>query len=142
MIDLHRHFGINYQQKILPSIVNEVVKSVIAMYSAQDLINKRDKISQKIRDQLDTRCNEFYMDLQDMSLMEVYFSPDYHRAIERKQVAEQLAERSKFFVEKAKQEKKSTIIKAEAQAIATELIGKEVRTNPAYLKMKKIEIAQ
>ena len=82
------------------------------------------------------------MDLQDMSLMQVYFSPDYHRAIERKQVAEQIAERSKFIVQKAKQEKKSTIIKAEAQAIATELIGKQVKTNPAYLKMKKIEIAQ
>ena len=34
IIQLHRNYGINYQQKILPSIVNEVVKSVIAMYSA------------------------------------------------------------------------------------------------------------
>jgi prohibitin 2 len=38
LIALHRELGINYEKKVLPSIVNEVVKSVIAMYHAEDLI--------------------------------------------------------------------------------------------------------
>ena len=51
------------------------------------------------------------------------------------QVAQQEAERAKFVVDKAKQEKKSTIIKAEGEARSAKLIGDAVRDNPGYIQV-------
>merc|ERR1719498_274364 len=58
-----------------------------------------------------------------------------------KQVAEQDAERAKFVV-MPKQEKKSLIIKAQADAKSAELIGAAVKENPAFIELRRIEAAR
>ena len=68
------------------------------------------------------------------------FSAEFHQAVEAKQSAQQDAERAKFYVEQALQDKKSTIIKAQGEAISAELIGKSM--NPAYIELKRIESAR
>ncbi len=45
-------------------------------------------------------------------------------------------------VEKAKQEKQSTIVRAEGEAQAAELIGKAIMNNPGFLQLRKIENAR
>ena len=44
--------------------------------------------------------------------------------------------RAKFLVLQAKQDKKSTIIKAEAEAVSAEMIGKGVMKNPGYIELR------
>lgn len=44
------NIGINYDEKILPSIANEVLKAVVAQYDADQLIKMREKISQEIKE--------------------------------------------------------------------------------------------
>jgi len=39
---IYRELGMDYDGRVLPSIGNEVLKSVIARYSATQLINERD----------------------------------------------------------------------------------------------------
>lgn len=51
------------------------------------------------------------------------FSPEYERAVEAKQVAQQQAERGKYVVLKALEEKKSTIIRAQGEAEAAKLVS-------------------
>ena len=58
---------------------------------------------------------------------------------DRKQVAQQEAERAKFVVDKAKQEKKSTVIKAQGEAKSAKLIGDAVRDNPGYIQLRRLE---
>jgi prohibitin 2 len=45
-------------------------------------------------------------------------------------------------VEKAKQEKQSTIVRAEGEAKAAEMIGKAIMNNPGFLELRKIENAR
>jgi len=42
LIDLHRYLGPEYDQRVLPSLVNEVLKATIAQYSAASLIAQRE----------------------------------------------------------------------------------------------------
>jgi regulator of protease activity HflC (stomatin/prohibitin superfamily) len=49
---IYRYLGMDYDGRVLPSVGNEVLKSVIARYSAMQLINERDQVSTKVRDLL------------------------------------------------------------------------------------------
>ena len=45
-----------FDEKVLPSIGNEVLKSVVAQYNAEELLSKREQISQQIREKLKLRA--------------------------------------------------------------------------------------
>merc|ERR1719169_309099 len=51
--EIYRSLGLDFEEKVLPSIVNEVLKSVVAQYNAIELIAKREHISRLIRERLD-----------------------------------------------------------------------------------------
>jgi len=77
LTDLYRYCGLNYDERVLPSIVNEVLKSVIAQYGASQLMSQRDQISSKIRSQLENRANNFFIVIDDVSIVDLSFSPEY-----------------------------------------------------------------
>lgn len=80
--------------------------------------------------------------LDDVSITDLHFGPEFTRAIEEKQIAQQQAERAKYIVEKALQDKRSVIIKAQGEARAAELIGQAMAKSPAYLDLRRVEAAQ
>ncbi len=80
-------------------------------------------MSRQIREMLTRRAADFHILLDDVAITHLAFSKEYTAAVEAKQVAKQDAERSKYVVDKAIQEKKTIIIKAEGEAQSAELIG-------------------
>jgi prohibitin 2 len=58
-----------------------------------------------IRERLQDRARTFNIVLDDVSLTHVAFSPEFTRAVEAKQVAQQTALRAAFLVDQAVQEK-------------------------------------
>lgn len=59
------------------------------------------------------RARNFNIALDDVSITALSFGKEFTHAIEAKQVAAQEAERAKFIVEKAEQDKKSAVIRAQ-----------------------------
>jgi prohibitin 2 len=70
------------------------------------------------------------------------FSKEYTAAVEAKQVAQQDSERAKYIVERAIQEKRSIVIKAEGEAKSAELIGYAIQNNSSFIKLRKIEASK
>ena len=137
------NIGEDYADKVLPSIGNEVLKSIVAQYDAGQLITMREKVSQDIREQLSRRATEFGLLLDDVSITHLQFSREFSYSIEQKQVAQQIAERAKFIVQKQEEETRATIIRAEADAEAARLVSDAIAQHGAGLvAMRKIEAAQ
>jgi len=139
---IYKELGEDYDERVLPSLVNEVVKQVVAQFTAAQLLTMREQVSTLIRQNLEERSHEFCMYLEDVSITDLTFGHEFMKAVEMKQVAQQDARRAEFLVAQARQEKKSAIIKAEADARSAELIGNSVSDNPAFIEIRRLEAAQ
>merc|ERR1719503_404690 len=83
--DLYRYLGLDFDERVLPSIINEVLKSV---------------------------------------------------------VAQQQAERARYLVLKATEEKKKTIIHVEGEKASAAMIGDAIKANPGFIELRRIQVAK
>ena len=142
LTQLYRTFNVDYDERILPSISNEILKAVVAEYKAEELIQKRDAVSARIFQLMTEKVEQFGLILEDLSLVDVQFGRDFMTAVEQKQVAQQEAERFKYVVLENEQKKRAAIIKAEGEAESAKLISQAVQNSgPGLVQLRRIEAA-
>ncbi|KAK3410291.1 prohibitin-3, mitochondrial [Eucalyptus grandis] len=140
---IFRHLGLEYDEKVLPSIGNEVLKAVVAQFNADQLLTDRPHVSALVRESLIQRAQEFNIILDDVAITHLSYGAEFSRAVEQKQVAQQEAERSKFVVMKADQERRAAIIRAEGESEAAKLISEATAAvGMGLIELRRIEASR
>ncbi|KAK4686756.1 prohibitin 1, partial [Tremellales sp. Uapishka_1] len=140
---IYQNLGLDYDERVLPSIGNEVLKATVAQFDASELITNREIVSARIRDDLLNRAKEFNILLEDVSITHMTFGKEFTTAVEQKQIAQQDAERAKFVVEKAEQERQAAVIRAEGEAEAANTISASLaKAGDAFVQFRKIEASR
>merc|ERR1719316_2021959 len=143
LFQIHKTLGSGYDERVLPSVGHEVMKSVVAQYDADHLLTQRDKVSREIRNQVTERCLAYDIVLDDVSITHLAFSKEYAKAIEDKLVAEQDAEKQKYVVARAEQERLATVVRAEGEAEAATMISTALKTHGGgMIEVKRIDAAR
>ncbi|XP_072979778.1 prohibitin-3, mitochondrial-like [Typha angustifolia] len=135
--------GTEYDEKVLPSIGNEVLKAVVAQFNADQLLTERPHVSALVRDSLIRRAREFNIILDDVAITHLSYGTEFSLAVEKKQVAQQEAERSKFLVARAEQERRAAVIRAEGESESAKLISEATAAaGTGLIELRKIEAAK
>lgn len=104
-----KNVGRTYEDTLVTPATNEVLKAVMAKYSAEECITHRASLSSEIIKSINDKLNKQGIFVEDINIVNFNFSEELNSAIEAKQVAEQ----NKL---KAETEKEQTIIEAQAAA--------------------------
>lgn len=141
--NIFKTLGLEYDEKVLPSIGNEVLKAVVAQFNADQLLTERPHVSALVRDSLIRRAKDFNIVLDDVAITHLSYGSEFSKAVEQKQVAQQEAERSKFVVMKAEQERRAAIIRAEGESEAAKLISDATSAaGTGLIELRKIEASR
>lgn len=140
---IYSTLGTDFDEKILPSLGNDVLKGIVAQYNAEELLSKRERVAKEIKEALIIRARKFNIILDDVSITHLTFGKEFAKAIENKQVAQQEAETQVYVVAKADQERNAAIIRAEGEAEAAELISKAMTAaGTGLIEVRRIDTAK
>ena len=145
--EIYKTHGTQYEQNIIVPATHEVLKSVCAQFTAEELISKRAESSDMMRVELDNKLSEMGITITDFNIIDFDFSDEFIEAVESKQVAEQLknkaATENETAIAQAEREKQVAIKQAEAEAeklrlnaeakAASTLIAAEAEANAVKL---------
>ena len=136
-IDLYRTVGTNYEIIVLEPAIEESIKAVASKYTAEELITNRSEVSTKCMEELEKKVGKYGLIVNDFNITNFSFSPEFEKAIEEKQVAEQKVLTAKQELEIVKINAEKKIVAAEAEKKANELKQKTLTDN--IIKEKFIE---
>jgi prohibitin 1 len=140
---LYRELGTDFDERVLPSIGNEVLKAIVAQYNAEELLSKRAEVSMRIKEEMHKRAKQFHLEFDDVAITHLTFGREFMKAIEAKQVASQEAERQQWVVKRAEQERQAVVTRAEGEAEAASIITKAMeKTGNAIIEVRRIDAAK
>ena len=123
--------------RIINPAVEEVLKAVMARYTAEEIITKRGDVKAEVDNLLKTRLLTYHISVDDISLVHVHFSKRFSDAVEAKQIAEQEAKRAGFMVLKALRESEVKVNLARGEAEAQRLIQETL--TPDLIRKQTVE---
>ena len=124
-------------ERIINPAVEEVLKAVMAKYTAEEIITKRGEVKAGVDDALTTRLATYHVAVDDISLVHIHFSVRFGEAVETKQIAEQEAKRAEFIALKALKEAEARVNLAKGDAEAQKLLRENL--TPDLLQRQAIE---
>ncbi len=139
--DTFTRIGLDVENKVIEPRIQEIVKAVIARFSAEELLTRRDAVKQEIAAGLRTTLATYNISVEDIQITNFSFSRAFDDAIEAKQTAEQNALKAKNDLDRIKveAEQKITMAQAEAETIRIQAQAIKEQGGEEYVKMKAIE---
>lgn len=91
----------DYSNRIIDPAIQETLKAVTATFDAEDLLVSRQEVSKETDIELIQKLQPRGIIVDQVSIINFKFSPEFSQAIEQKQVAQQDAQRAQYTLQKA-----------------------------------------
>jgi prohibitin 2 len=118
--------------------VQEALKEVTAMQSAEQIVKKREEIKTHALASTREKLNNLLV-IEDIVLENITLSKELETAIESKMVQEQEAAKARFTQQKSQIEADTAIIKARGEAEAIRIRGEALRDTPGLIQLQIVE---
>jgi prohibitin 1 len=127
----------NIVAKIIAPQTQESFKIAAARRTIEEAITKRNELKNDFDDALSSRLNKYGLVILDTSIVDLAFSPEFAKAVEEKQIAEQRARRAVFVAQEASQQAQADINRAKGRAEAQRLLAETLKAQGGQLVLQK-----
>lgn len=127
----------NIVAKIIAPQTQESFKIAAAKRTVEESITKRNELKEDFDTALGQRLDKYGIIVLDTSVIDLTFSPEFARAVEEKQIAEQRAQRAVYVAQEAEQEAQADINRAKGRAEAQRLLAETLKAQGGQLVLQK-----
>ncbi len=135
--ELYKNVGLGFESIIVSPAIQESIKAVTARFTAEELIVKRQEVSDEIKTALSEKINEYGIYVEIFNIVNFEFSDEFNSAVEAKQTAQQEALKAEQDLARIKIEAEQTIEQARAEAESIKLIQDTLAQSPNYIDYLK-----
>jgi regulator of protease activity HflC (stomatin/prohibitin superfamily) len=146
--DLYQKVGLDFANKVIDPAFNDFVKEVVPIFLITEILPKREDIRKRAMAKLGDNLARYHIIVDDIYFANIRFSPEYEKAVEAKQVAQQQVETQRQVlaqreieaqqkVATAKGEAESILVVAQGQAKANDALSRSI--SPILVQYKGIE---
>ncbi|AFY78589.1 membrane protease subunit, stomatin/prohibitin [Pleurocapsa sp. PCC 7327] len=139
VVDIRRKQGTlqNIVSKIIAPQTQESFKIAAAKRTVEQAITQRSELKQDFDNALGERLEKYGIIVLDTSVVDLTFSPEFARAVEEKQIAEQRAQRAVYIAQEAEQQAQADINRAKGKAEAQRLLAETLKAQGGALVLQK-----
>ena len=139
VVDIRRKQGSleNIVSKIIAPQTQESFKVAAARRTVEEAITKRDELKNDFDNALGQRLEKYGIIVLDTSVIDLTFSPEFAKAVEEKQIAEQRSQRAVYVAAEAEQEAFADINRARGRAEAQKLLAETLKAQGGQLVLQK-----
>jgi regulator of protease activity HflC (stomatin/prohibitin superfamily) len=139
VVDIRRKQGTlaNIVNKIIAPQTQESFKIAAAKRTVEEAITRRSDLKEDFDMALGQRLDKYGIIVLDTSVIDLTFSPEFARAVEEKQIAEQRAQRAVYVAQEAEQEAQAEVNRAKGKAEAQRLLAETLKAQGGQLVLQK-----
>ena len=132
--NVYQSVGMNYDEVLIDPAVQNTFKAVTAKFTAEELITKRSEVSVLAQKALEEEMLAYHIIVENFNIINFDFSPEYNKAIEDKQVAQQSVQTAQQNLARTRVEAQSRVVEAQGQADAQAALKNTGALSPEYLQ--------
>ncbi|HML24606.1 MAG TPA: prohibitin family protein [Aggregatilinea sp.] len=148
---LHLSWQNRYQDGLVRATVRNQVRGSLTQFRVEEIYGtEHDRLQTQIEDGVRKLVEDDGLEVINVLIRNITFSPEYVAAIEQKQVAQQQAQEAEFRVQQREQEAEqqralargdadAARIRAEGETAALELINQQLSQNPLLIQWRYVE---
>ncbi|MGK7931676.1 MAG: prohibitin family protein [Microcystaceae cyanobacterium] len=127
----------NIVAKIIAPQTQESFKIAAAKRTVEQAITQRNELKEDFDNALNFRLEKYGVIVLDTSVVDLTFSPEFSKAVEDKQIAEQRAQRAVYIAQEAEQQAQADINRAKGKAEAQRLLAETLKAQGGSLVLQK-----
>ncbi len=127
----------NVVSKVIAPQTQESFKVAAAKRTIEEAVTKRIELKADFDEALDQRLKKYGIIVLDTSVIDLAFSPEFAKAVEEKQIAEQRSRRAIYIAQEAEQQAKADVNRAQGKAEAQRLLAETLKAQGGELVLQK-----
>jgi prohibitin 2 len=138
VVEIYKQYSGDPFDSLIAPRVQEALKEVTAMQTAEQIVKGREAIKQKALTAARQKIGDMLW-LEDIVVRDIHLSAELEQAIEAKMVAEQQAAQARFTQLQTQVEAQTAVISARGEADAITVRGEALKMSPVFLRLKLVE---
>jgi prohibitin 2 len=138
VVNIYQAFSGDPFDSLVAPRVQEALKEVTALQSAEQIVKNREEIKSKTLASTRLKIGSLLI-VEDIVIQNIDLTKELETAIEAKMVQEQEAAKAKFTQVKAQIEADTVVIKAKGDAESIRIRGEALKQTPAFIDLQIVE---